>query len=141
MPSTADATLEAASFSHRIWAKPVFSRTDALSVLPGGGSGILRQFLAARWIAPSAAGKRPFFRSTDVRAPLERLGKGELPMVVHVWRTGHSLDGKTVAHLVPAAGAAHPLCGFRDVLFAGIPAQIKCTVCLGKSKTLRVEEA
>ncbi|RYD25462.1 MAG: hypothetical protein EOP86_27285 [Verrucomicrobiaceae bacterium] len=140
MSTTADATLETASFSHRIWSKPIFSRTDVLSVLPGGGSGILRQFLAARWFTPSVLGKRPFFRSADVRTALERLGKGELPMVVHVWRTGHSLDGKAVAHLVPAAGAAQPLCSFKGELFASLPAQIKCTVCLGKSKTLRVEE-
>ncbi|MDB6133754.1 MAG: hypothetical protein JWM59_1997 [Verrucomicrobiales bacterium] len=143
MSTTADATLEAASFTHPVWAKPIFSRTDALSVLPGGGSGILRQLLAARWIAPSAVEGRPFYRSADVRTALERLGKGELPKPIHVWKAAIGGEGRPVAHVVLEAGRGRKraACGCGSEWFSASPGMGRCPRCAGLAKLLRVEES
>jgi len=117
--------------------KPILSTTDALSVLPGGGSGILRLFRAAHWLKPCVDGKRPFYRSSDVRACLERLGKGELPQAVYMWR---SALGQDSAHLVDASGRPVCACREREWLHSAASSRL-CTRCQGAAKTLNVANA
>ena len=122
-------------------AKPLLSTTEALQMLPGRGSALLRRLLAARWIKPCIGGTRPIYRAADVEGCLARLDKGEHPQAVHVWKAGIGLEGsRAVAHLVPAIGGKAACCGYKADWMSDSHASTKCTRCQNHAKSLRVED-
>lgn len=117
--------------------KPILSTRDLLEVLPGGGTGFLGLLLDSRWLAPCNPNEsRPLYDSLKVRACLERVGNGEMPRPVYVWRTALGQDS---AHLVDRRGK--PVCNTREREWMGQVSNRQCTRCMGAAKALRVEEA
>ncbi len=107
-------------------------------MLPGTGRGAFNRLVAARWITPLPLGSRSLYRTSDIKACIDRMEGGEEPRAVYVWKTSLGVDGaNAVSHLVTGSRAA---CGLkREWMSANVGAK-KCPHCMGHAKTYNVVE-